>query len=143
MPLPGVGRQQPGAGGEVAVRAGKRGRRLGAEAGAQVELRQVHALADIGEQIGPVIEMVDDVEQPLALAAGSQQPSDREVRPGLLRGGDQGVGRLLHPVVQEAEAPSSSVSRSGPTRSRTQVLRDDQPLLDRAPQAPRRRSPSR
>ena len=96
MPLQGVGWQQRRAGGEVAVRAGERGGRLGAPSRAQVELGQAEPLGAVaGIRARAVVQVVHDVEQPFAaagaLAAAEQQAAHGEVRLRLAR--RRGSGR--------------------------------------------------
>ena len=98
---------------------------LGLLPGTQVEAGERQPLGRIVEQGAPEVQVVRDVEQALialvALAAGLQQPAHREVSHPLLLGGNEGVGRLLDPIVQEGVP-------GGPGSGQ------DQALLDRAGQ---------
>ena len=75
---------------------------------AQIELGEPLALLLIRDQRGRLIQMIDDVEEAaLELAAGAlveEHAADGEVQRRLVGGGQPGVGRLLHAIVQKREA---------------------------------------
>ncbi len=106
VPLPpGLRTQQGRADGEIAQRAGIGGRRLGPQAGREIQLGQPAEFGGAVHQVAAVVEVVDHVEERLGLgrepSLAQQQAPDGEVHLAPVRLRDHGIGRLLHPVMEE------------------------------------------
>ena len=105
MPLPAVLRQHCLAGAEVVQRHGKGRRRLGAPAGQQIKLGQLLPFFRRGDQGGAAIELAHNFEDVffdgLRFRPRREQPADPQMGRRPFARGDQRVGRLLEPVVDE------------------------------------------
>ena len=119
-----------------------RGRGLGLLPGAQVEPGEREALRRVRDQAAPEIQVVHQVEDPLVRLLGigprEQQPAHRQMHHLFPLGGDQRVGRLLDPVVQEGVRRAGDIRLAGLDGVVVPGGRQDQPLVDRLSEIRRR-----
>ncbi|WFU45399.1 hypothetical protein QA640_18410 [Bradyrhizobium sp. CB82] len=122
----------------MSERHGKGGRRLGAPARQQVQLRHLHALLNRADQLRAVVEVAHDLEDVFLdcfrRGSRSEQPANMQMGGGAFSLRDQRVGRLLESIVCEPIGVGLGlyefVSNSGP-----QVCMD---LLIRPPEDDRK-----
>ena len=122
---PAVSREQPDAALKVSQRRVESCEVTRAATGGEIELGNLLAFDGAFDQVGSGIEIVDHGERHVAVLlrseAGQQAAADAQAYFLALMLGDQGIGRLLHAIVQELEVPRR--------RFRARVVsRDDEAL---------------
>jgi hypothetical protein len=101
-PVPSIVGQQRRSGGQIRQRGDVRRRRLGAFRGQQVQLRDLLAFLETGDERRATVELVHDVKDAVGTERRGESSSDSEMHRRTRFLGHERTSGLLHAVVHEA-----------------------------------------